>query len=246
MTLTQQLKAQLSELIEIRGYNSGDQFPTEKELCHRFNVSRHTMREAMRDLVQEGYLYRIQGKGTFVSNLKVQVNAGKKMNFAALAKNSGYLPSIEYLTAYSIHAKEIKQIAKKMGIRKQEIWCVEFVRKINDLPLVYTQSYLPKRLFADLDQYVTPFENLDIDFYELLKRQYGLEYIVKGAYSLETVLPEINAMKILCISGSTPVFVLKSVSTDNKQRIIDFRISVSRGDMIKFNNLEFEYENNLV
>ena len=40
-------------------------------------MSRHNMREAMRDLMQEGHLYRIRGKGTFVFNLKVRVDAGK-------------------------------------------------------------------------------------------------------------------------------------------------------------------------
>lgn len=241
MTLTQKLKTRLSELIEIRGYASGDRFPTEMELCSRFNVSRHTMREAILDLVKEGYLYRVQGKGTFISDLKIQVDAGKKMNFTTIAQDSGVSPSMEYLCVYSLQAGEIRSIARSLSIRKGRIWCVELLRKVNDIPLVYTRAYLPERTFPGLDQKIPPAVSRDL--YELLKLEYGLESIEKEPYSLETAMPEYNVMKLLCIPGSIPVFIVKSLSRNNGKTPVDFRISISRGDMVKFNNLTFAYEN---
>ncbi|WP_449459722.1 GntR family transcriptional regulator [Streptococcus suis] len=47
-----------------------DQLPTEKEIGEEYSVSRTTVRLAMQELENRGYIYRIQGKGSFVSSLK--------------------------------------------------------------------------------------------------------------------------------------------------------------------------------
>lgn len=49
----------------------GDRFPSQNELCAKYGVGSHTVREAMASLVHEGLLCRIQGKGTFVAEHKV-------------------------------------------------------------------------------------------------------------------------------------------------------------------------------
>ena len=43
------------------------QLPSEHDISEQFQVSRQTVRQAIGELVQEGWLYRIQGKGTFVA-----------------------------------------------------------------------------------------------------------------------------------------------------------------------------------
>lgn len=56
----------LIEKIEKGEWPHGRQIPTEDELCRLYDVSKVTVREAVQELVREGYLYRQQGKGTFV------------------------------------------------------------------------------------------------------------------------------------------------------------------------------------
>lgn len=67
VTLQYQLRSKLLEKIEKGEWQSGYQIPSERELCNEYGVSRMTVREVLKDLVQEGYLIRKQGKGTFVS-----------------------------------------------------------------------------------------------------------------------------------------------------------------------------------
>lgn len=57
----------LKRKIESGEWASGMQIPTEEQLCKMFNVSRATVRNAVLELVRQGYLIRQQGKGTFVS-----------------------------------------------------------------------------------------------------------------------------------------------------------------------------------
>lgn len=62
-----QLYEVLKRKIESGEWSPGTQIPTEKQLCKIFNVSRITVRNALLELVRQGYLIRQQGKGTFVS-----------------------------------------------------------------------------------------------------------------------------------------------------------------------------------
>jgi DNA-binding GntR family transcriptional regulator len=50
-------------------------------------------------------------------------------------------------------------------------------------------------------------------------------------------------MQVLQIPTRTPVFIVKSRSTDENRNWVDYRVSVSRNDMIKFTNLTIEYDN---
>ncbi len=65
--LYMQLFEILKRKIENKEWTPGMQIPTEDQLCKMFNVSRATVRNAVLELVRQGYLIRQQGKGTFVS-----------------------------------------------------------------------------------------------------------------------------------------------------------------------------------
>jgi GntR family transcriptional regulator len=242
MTLTQELKKQLLQMIRARDAKPGQQFPPELALCDRFRVSRHTMRAAIRDLVQEGYLYRIQGKGTFIAHQKIHVPAQKKMNFRGIAEASGYAPGIKYLSVYACYAQEKQRAAAALGLTEEELWCVEWVRSLNETPLVYSRAFLIKARYPDLAKVIEE----GVDLYELLCSHYEVTTIVKEPYTLEVAPPRQDEMQALMIPSSVPAFIVKSRSMDEHQNWVDYRISVSRSDMIKFTNLTFEYDNRLM
>ncbi|MDN5346133.1 MAG: hypothetical protein PWQ73_637 [Petrotoga sp.] len=66
----EKIKEFLIANIENGTYQPDEQIPSEKALAKEFKVSRETVRKALDKLVFEGYLYRIQGLGTFVSPIK--------------------------------------------------------------------------------------------------------------------------------------------------------------------------------
>src|SRR4030095_12768320 len=65
-----QLRLHLKRQIEDGALSPGEQLPSEAELCERFNVSRTVVREALGQLVIDGRIYKIKGKGAFVSERK--------------------------------------------------------------------------------------------------------------------------------------------------------------------------------
>lgn len=61
------LARELRNAILRQDYPDGVQLPTEVELAHRYRVSRQTVRRAFQDLVSEGMVYRVPGRGTFAT-----------------------------------------------------------------------------------------------------------------------------------------------------------------------------------
>jgi DNA-binding GntR family transcriptional regulator len=74
-TLQAQIKRIVRDEIAQGVWQSGARIPTESELMHRFSVSRITVSQALKDLVQEGLVVRRQGRGTFVSAQQAWVDS---------------------------------------------------------------------------------------------------------------------------------------------------------------------------
>ena len=72
--LYKQLKDLVLEKIECGNLQNGDAMPTEYELKTVLDISRPTIRQCMQDLVSEGYLTRLVGKGTYVRRKKMELN----------------------------------------------------------------------------------------------------------------------------------------------------------------------------
>lgn len=71
----------------------GDGLPSESDLCEQFEVSRMTARHAMQRLVQEGLIYRVPGRGSFVANPAVHRQATKLVSFTEEMLRRGRIPS---------------------------------------------------------------------------------------------------------------------------------------------------------
>ena len=62
-----QLEVSLKQKIVTGEYAVGERIPTELEMCEEYGVSRITVRRAVQDLVEEGMLKKLRGRGTFVA-----------------------------------------------------------------------------------------------------------------------------------------------------------------------------------
>ena len=78
--------------------NQGDQIPSESELSSQYGVSRVTVRNSIAQLVEEGLLIKIQGKGTFVAEAKVERRLKGVKGFTEQAKSLGYEPGAKVVS----------------------------------------------------------------------------------------------------------------------------------------------------
>ena len=88
---------QLAEIIinDIKEKNlqENDRILTEREYCEKYNLSRSTVRQAIAYLEKKGYIYKVQGCGTFVSSRVMKQKLLKFYSFTEEAKKQGKTPS---------------------------------------------------------------------------------------------------------------------------------------------------------
>ena len=138
---------QLKELIlsEIKNgsYNSDDLIPTEKELSDIFQISRTTVRQAITELVQEGWLYRIKSKGTFVSKPKINQSFIQALgSFNDQIVGSGRTPTTLLLDCKVINAPEHVSTALMLQPKEKVIY-IHRKRSVDNEPIVMVKTYLP-------------------------------------------------------------------------------------------------------
>src|SRR5690625_3052236 len=61
------IQHEIKKMIKENDMQPGDRLPTEYELLEKYDVSRHTVRTALNHLEYQGYIYKEQGSGSFVS-----------------------------------------------------------------------------------------------------------------------------------------------------------------------------------
>lgn len=138
-----QLKELILRAIKSGEYPVGSTIPTENELSQAFEISRTTVRQAIVELVQEGWLYREKSKGTFVMEPKINQDFIQKLEpFNIQILRSGHRP-------------RTKQLEKKICIPPQEVAetlrllpdeqaiCIVRCRYADETPIVVVTTYLP-------------------------------------------------------------------------------------------------------
>lgn len=97
-----QVETWLRERVAARRFREGESLPTEDALTRSLGVSRITVRRAMERLVQEGLIYRVPGRGTFVNPLRgaefrIERNPADLLGFEEDIRRAGFTPQTRVL-----------------------------------------------------------------------------------------------------------------------------------------------------
>lgn len=142
---------ELIKKIENNTYKEGEKLPSERELCELYHLSRITVRNALQELEREGYIYKLHGKGTFVSAKHYQQNLVNLYSFTEEMKKLGKTPQTKVLSFKEMPLD--KRLAEVMKLEPEEkVFQVKRLRLADNEPLMYETSYLPKRIFSSLTQ----------------------------------------------------------------------------------------------
>lgn len=136
--LVEQLQALVQEIRE-RGDTC---LPSERELGERFDVSRVTVRNALAVLEQQGQIYRVQGKGAFVSKEKFRQPLSSLTSFTEDMNSQGMVSGAKILALDSIPATG--KIARLLQLpADSQVVLLRRLRLINGEPIAIENCYLP-------------------------------------------------------------------------------------------------------
>ncbi len=150
-TLQEQLYNELLGKIKSGEFKPGEIITSELKLSEQYDVSRVTVRRSIQQLVDEGYLIKRKGKGTFV---KPQIYVEKGIFRNSFTSNCQYNHS-NPLT-HIIECREVpcsKQISEILDVDDDKIIKMTRVRKVDDVPCIIEVDYLPQsfRFLLDMD-----------------------------------------------------------------------------------------------
>ena len=173
-TSTVPIYAQLEELIKKNinegVYLHGKALPTERELTECFGVSRMTIRQAISNLVYEGVLYRIRGKGAFVSKEIIEKKI-EIQSFSEDMEKRGLAPSSRVIHFEKVIPDE--EIRLKLKLKEDEkVYFLNRLRLANDEPMALEYCYLPEKYFPGLTKY----NLIECSLYTLMKEEYDMKF----------------------------------------------------------------------
>ena len=225
-----QLKVQILSLIEKAEIKEGELLPPENDFCEMLNVSRPTIRQAFSELVNEGYLSRYKGKGTFVSTPKVNDRFFSKLEtFPAEMVEKGYKPNTRVLKLKKINGPHEANERLSLSLKDPLIY-LSRLRSVDCVPLVYVETYLP---YADYK------ELLKVDFsanslYDSLERIYK-KRVNRVRREFEAVNAGKNDAELLQITRNKAICLVKTVAFfDDLASPVEFSVARYRGDLNKF------------
>lgn len=224
-----QLREFLVHMINTGLLKSGDQIPPEMDLCDETGLSRTVVRQAIQELVNEGYLERFRAKGTFVAKPKVPERLVQNLTgFYEDSVARGQIPQTDVL------AFEVIPASYKLGQELQlppgePVIHLNRLRFIEREPIVLVATYVPRHFCPDLLEEDMSNQSL----YQTLKDRYNLE-IVRARRSLEAVTATAEEAKLLKIEKGSPLLLLKSTGYLKDGRPLEYYKAVHRGDRTKF------------
>ncbi len=225
-----QIKQMILEPILSGKINVGDMLPTEIELCEKCCVSRTTIRQALNELVSEGYLNRIKGKGTFVSKAKIQAEfLNKLLSFNEEMHSKALMPSTKVLALKVIDGNP--EVNKKLELNENEkIIYLERIRYANGEPIVSLVTYLPYIPYQALIKVDFEKESL----YELLEEKYN-QRVVRVKRKIEAVNATKKESEQLGIPKNAAISLVKTIGYTKTEKPIEYSVARYRGDRTEFN-----------
>ncbi|WP_344969710.1 GntR family transcriptional regulator [Salinactinospora qingdaonensis] len=217
-----QLREILLDWIEESRLGVDDAVPSERELGLTYGLSRMTVRQTLDQLVDEGKLYRVPGKGTFVARPKIEMSL-RLASFTEDMRARGFEPGSQDLARRVAPASG--HLARVLGVAPGDpIHHLERLRTADGEPMAVERSNIPLALAPELDRHSLAGRSL----YRLLEQEYNL-LLDSGEQTIEAGLCDATDAKHLGLTAGSAVLLLQRRSYANGT-CVELAISTYRAD----------------
>ena len=219
-----QLHAHLKQRIVSGKWPQNSLIPSESTLMQIYGVGRETARRAVLRLVNEGYLYRQRGKGTFVCRRRPEDVLENLLSFTSEMISRGYRPGTTVLGHDErIPAPKTQEVlATNEG---EKVLYIKRLRTANDLPIAVEESFLIKEILGSLEEH-----KLTGSFYESLFYDKGIKPS-KVVQEISSTLADEDTAALLEIDSGHPLLRITRLMYTTDNRPFFYLIFHLRGDM---------------
>jgi GntR family transcriptional regulator len=225
--LHHQVRNYLLGCLERGELQPGQQLLQEREYAVRFGISLAPVRQAILDLVKEGYLYRVPGRGTFVREQKVEEKISILSSFSESMRAKGLSAALRVIELRV--GKVPPNVRAVLEAEDQQFVILQRVALIEDKAIALLSSFLPARLVPGL-------ETLDLNgqsLYRTLEERYSI-VLARAESTIEVVRCRSAQSSILGIPPGTPMLQVEGKTYDVTDRFVEFARVLYRADRFRF------------
>jgi GntR family transcriptional regulator len=223
-----QLREVIRNKIDEGEFQAGTSIPSENELAAMYSVNRLTVRNAMSKLVNEGILKRVKGKGAYVVPDRVERDLEQLGGFVQVTREKKR--TLQNKILVKTERKAGNKYALIFGIKPDEkIFYIRRISYADDEPVSLDESYIPKYLVPNL-------ENIDLSVFSLYQvyKLNGIN-VVRANQTLDLTTLEPSDARTMGIISNVAVMLFECISFDEKERVVEFTRTFTRGDKCDFN-----------
>jgi GntR family transcriptional regulator len=227
--LWMQLMSALRGEIESGKFGPDRPLPSEAELSNIYGVSRTVVREALRELVQQRLIYKVKGRGAFVSPRKTELRfVGSVSGSADDLRESGRRVTTQTISQTLGEADE-REAALLEIPQGEQVVRLRRLRRVDGQPWLLVDTALPARLVPGLERAVLENQSL----YDVLRRRYRIEPAAADRW-IEAVFPSEEDAALLEVSASTPLLGIESVAWLPDRTRFEVYFALHRSDQTRF------------
>jgi len=227
-TLYARIREELRALIVSGAYQPFDRVPSESTLMQQYGVSRITVRQALGELEKEALIFKVPGKGAYVSKPKPFQALGRLQGFGEAMAQLGHEASNRVLDL--VHQPADASVAERLRLAPgQPVTRIRRVRQVDRQPVSLDVTYVPERIGRRL-----ALEDLaSRDIFLILENDYGLQ-LGHADLALDAVLAEAALAHELGLAPGAPVLRIERLTHSRDGHPLDFEYLYCRTDSFQY------------
>lgn len=223
-----QIKDALRSRILDGSYPPHYRMPSEAELGEEFSASRITVRQALGDLQKEGLIFRIHGKGTFVSKPRAFQNVTSLQGFAEAMSSMGYEILNQVRSCRCVPAS--RHVASRLRLNEGDrVVEIRRVRLLNREPVSLELTWVPE----DIGMRLLTADLATRDIFVILENDCGVR-LGHADLSVDAILADEDLTRALRIQDNAPVLRIERLTHDAQGTPIDYEFLYFRGDAFQY------------
>lgn len=224
-----QIKEILQEMIENEELKPGDAVPTERELCIIQGVSRMTVNKAIMSLVNEGLLYREQGKGTFVAKPKQNKEIAGLKSFSEIMQDKGIKTETRILFFNIKKATKRIKFILNLSDNNNKVIEISRLRIAAGEPVAIENVWVPHYLCNDMDRQTIEGKSL----YETFKNKYNY-FPEKAKQTIEPIILNEDECELLNQDKNALALMFRRTTYIKNEVPIEYTKAIYRSDIYKY------------
>lgn len=230
LPLHQQLYDLLRAKIRSGAWQEGQMIPAEPELMKQYGVSRIVIRQVLNRLVSEGLIFRQQGRGSFVSERRLEEGLLRIISFTEDMHQRGLTPKTSVLFKGLVPASE--EIAEHLDIESgEELARLERLRLANDEPVSIEDSCLVHRYCPGILEH----DYALVPLRQTLQQEFGIR-ITHARQVIQAVQATAKQAQLLTTAAKSPLLLIERVSFSEQDQPVEFLRIYYRGDRYSLYN----------